>query len=287
MSGLAATSASTAAGHVKLNAETVADQHVDFPQVHWNLEGGSSAYLRMLDDLRSLARSAANARMVPNVTTSRGQQVNVFITDNTKTSSFADVVITSGQTRALHVIIRLSDFYVVRFYSVESPSNFVLNLAPEIPNHATSDDNWFFGKEGYDALTRVANQALTDVNINEFGFEQSLINLTIRGTDRTAQARSMLRLIIGISEAARFRPIAGRVASGMDTGADVHISQQQVGLMRNWSGISHVFVGRNNKTDRGASTSVAGVTIADIRVAADLLAVALNDGKNPNPKDEL
>lgn len=51
--------------------------------------------------------------------------------------------------------------------------------------------------------------------------------------------------------------------------------------------VSHVFVGRTNHTDDDASTSVAGATIADARQAAALLAIALNSGPNPNPKDEL
>lgn len=46
-------------------------------------------------------------------------------------------------------------------------------------------------------------------------------------------------------------------------------------------------MGRTNGTDPSASTTVAGAEIADARVAATLLATALNDGPNPNPRDEL
>ncbi|MFG2553748.1 MULTISPECIES: ribosome-inactivating family protein [Streptomyces] len=225
------TSASTAADHVTINAETVAGKkHVDFPQVRWNINRGSGAYLTMLDQLRNLAETSANGRVMPDF----DAEVNVAITGNTESRSFADIVISSGNhTPAVHAIVRLSDFCVVRFFSSDTPHNFALNLASDVPNHEDADDNWFLGKEGYDALARVANQSLTAVNLNEFSLENSLRDLGIRGTDRTAQARGMLRYIIAITEASRFRPIANRIANGMDNGSDVFVTAQQVGLIRN------------------------------------------------------
>ncbi|NUT24620.1 MAG: hypothetical protein HOV84_01550 [Streptomyces sp.] len=203
------TSASKAADDVTINAETGAGKkHVDFPQVRWNINHGSGAYLTMLDQLRNLAETSA------------GQ-------------SFADIVISSGNhTPAVHAIVRLSDFCVVRFFSSDTPHNFVLNLASGVPNHEDADDDWFLGKEDYDALARVANQSLTAVNLNESGLENSLRDLGIRGTDRTAQARGMLRYIIAITEASRLRTIASRIAKGMDNGSDVFVTAQQVGLIR-------------------------------------------------------
>ncbi|MFJ8026817.1 ribosome-inactivating family protein [Streptomyces sp. NPDC096311] len=288
MSGTAAVSASKAAGQsTAINAETVADKQVNFPQIHWNPFAGSAAYREMLNELRNLAESTANARHTGIIVNSKGNRVSVVITDNTRTNSFADVVISSSGAPTVHAIVRLSDFYVVRFYTVGSPNNFVLNLASGIPNAAGSDDNWFVGKEGYDALARVAGQSLTQVTLGENSLGSSLYELGNRGTNRTKQAQAMLRYIIGIAEAARFRPIADRIAGSMDQGSTTFITDQQVALMRSWARVSHVLVGRNNGTDPQASTSVAGAEIDDIRVAASLLATALNDGANPNPKDEL
>ncbi|GHH12815.1 ribosome-inactivating family protein [Streptomyces lanatus] len=203
------TSVSTAADHVTINAGTVAGKkHVDFPQVRWGMNRGSGAYLAMLDQLRNLAETSAQ--------------------------SFADIVISSGNhTPAVHAIVRLSDFCVVRFFSSDTPHDFVLNLASDAPDKEdATDDNWFLGKEGYDALARVADQSLTAVDLSESSLEKSLRDLGIRGTDRTAQARGMLRYIIAITEASRFRPIANRIANGMDNGSNVFVTAQQVGLMR-------------------------------------------------------
>lgn len=229
--GDAETSGSTSADDVAINAETVAGKkHVDFPQVRWNINHGSGAYLTMLDQLRNLAETLADGRVMRNVEAG----VNDLITDETETRSFADVVISSGNTSpTLHAIVRLSDFYVVRFLSSDTPHNVVLNLVSDVPGKEdATDDDWFLGKEGYDALARVADQPLAAVNLSEFSLENSLGDLGIRGTDRTAQARGMLRYLIAITEASRFRPIAHRIANGMDNGSDVFVTAQQVGLMR-------------------------------------------------------
>ncbi|MFF7161447.1 ribosome-inactivating family protein [Streptomyces sp. NPDC008086] len=202
-------SGSTAADDATIDAETVIDaQHLGFPQVRWNIDHGSGAYLTMLAQLRNLAE---------------------------ETRSFADIVIGSGNhTPTVHAIVRLSDFHIVRFFSSDTPHDFVLNLASGVPGEEdATDDNWFLGKEGHDALARVANQSLTAVKLSESSLENSLRDLGIRGTDRTAQARGMLRYIIAITEASRFRPVADHIATGMDTGSDVFVTAQQVGLMRN------------------------------------------------------
>jgi hypothetical protein len=226
------TSASTAAGPVTVDAETAADkEHIDFPQVRWNINHGSGAYLAMLDQLRNLAETAADGRVPPDVDTG----VDVVTPDNTETQGFADIVISSGNdTPAVHATVRLSDFCVVRFFSSDTPHTFVLNLASDVPGKEdATDDNWFLGKEGYDALARVAKQPLTAVDLSESSLENSLRDLGIRGTDRTAQARGILRYIIAVTEASRFRPLADQIANGMDNGSDVFVTAQQVGLMRN------------------------------------------------------
>lgn len=224
-------SASTAADQVTIDAETVADgTPIDFPQVRWDIRRGSGAYLTMLDQLRNLAETTADGRVMRNVDTG----VNPVITDNTETRSFADIVITSGNhIPAVHAIVRLGDFCVVRFFSSDNPHNFALNLASDAPGREdATDDNWFLDKEGYDALARVADQSLTEVNLSESSLENSLRDLDVRGTDRTAQARGMLRYIMAITEASRFRPVADRIANGLDNGSDVFVTAQQVSLMR-------------------------------------------------------
>ncbi|MCH5672496.1 ribosome-inactivating family protein [Streptomyces gilvus] len=285
--GITATSAGTTAAPVKINAETVAN--VNFPQIHWNIDGGADAYRQMLADLDQLARSTANARQSASLVNTRGNRVTVTVLDNTKTNKFADIVISAPGHFAptVHAVVRLSDLYVVRVYSVRSPSNRVLNLISGVPNQSSSDDNFFVGREGYDALARVADQALTDVTVGPGPLANALFQLDNPNSTRLNQARGLLSLIFSISEGSRFRTLADRVASSLDSGNSVNYSSQQISLIRDWAGVSHVFVGQTNHTDDGASTSVAGASISDARQAASLLAIALNDGANPNPKDEL
>ncbi|MFF6786632.1 ribosome-inactivating family protein [Streptomyces sp. NPDC012510] len=230
-SGDTDTSASAAADPMTSDAETVASgKHVHFPQVRWYINRGSGAYLTMLEELRNLAKTSANGHVMPGVDTG----VDVVVTDDTETRNFAAIVISSGDhSPTVHAIVRLSDFSVVRFCSRETPHNFVLNLASDVPHEDdATDDNWFLGKAGHDALARVADQSLTAVNLSAFSLEHSLRDLGIRGTDRTTQARGMLRYIIAITEASRLHPVAHHIANGMDDGADVFVTAQQVGLMR-------------------------------------------------------
>ncbi|MDX3589116.1 ribosome-inactivating family protein [Streptomyces europaeiscabiei] len=208
-SGDTDTAASTAADHMPIDADAVADEkHVRFPQVRWNINHGSDDYLAMLDQLRNLARTSADG--------------------------FADLVISGGDPApTVHALVRLGDFRVVRFSSSDTPHDFVLNLASDVPHMGdTTDDDLFLGEEGYDALARVARQSETAVNLSRLSLENSLRDLTVRGTDRTAQARGMLRYVIAITEACRFRPVADRIANGMDNGSDVFVTAQQVGVMR-------------------------------------------------------
>jgi len=222
---------STAADHAATDTKSVADKkHIDFPQVQWNINRGSGAYLTMLDQLRNLAEASAADRRTANADTG----MNLAATDTTEGRSFADVVISSdNETPTVHANVRLSDFCVVRFLSSDTSHDFVLNLTSDAPHKDdATDDHWFLGKGGNDALARVANQSLTAVDLSESSLENSLRHLAIRGTDRTAQARAMLRYILAITEASRFPSIAHHIASGMDNGSDIFLTAQQVGLVR-------------------------------------------------------
>ncbi len=282
-----AAGAATAPHSVKIDTQEVAQ--TNFPQVHWNIDDGTEGYRSMLSSLEALARSTAHARLTGPVVNTRGNRVTVTVLDNTRTNNFADVVISSPGHSAptVHAVVRLSDLYVVRVYTVGTSHNRVLNLIRNVPNESSTDDNFFVGREGYDALSRVANQSLTSVTVGPGPLSQALFDLANTGSSRLNQARGLLSIIFGISEASRFRTLADRVAPSFDSGSSVTYSSQQIALIRNWANVSHVYVGHVNGTDEGASTSVAGAEISDARQAAALLAIALNDGTNPNPRDEL
>ncbi|MEU6802207.1 ribosome-inactivating family protein [Streptomyces neyagawaensis] len=172
-----------------MGTDDVDVREVRWQEVRWQLDGGSGAYRDMLDRLRNLAETAAGDSVMPDVAPRR----------------FADVVISSGNhTPTVHAVVRLSDFHVVRFFVSGAPHDFVPNLV---------------GKEGYDDLARIANQSLADVDLSRVSLEQSLRNLGNHRPDRTAQASDMLRYSIAITAASRSRPVAHRIAGGMDDGS--------------------------------------------------------------------
>ena len=242
MSSLGAAGAAPTSHSVKIDAQEVAQ--TNFPQVHWNVDDGADGYRAMLSALDALARSTANARLTGPVVNTRGNRVTVTVLDNRRTNNFADVVISSPGHSAptVHAVVRLSDLYVVRVYAVGGSSNRVLNLIRNVPNESGTDDNFFVGREGYDALSRVANQALTSVTVGPGPLSQALFDLSNAGSSRLNQARGLLTVIFGISEAARFRTLADRVAPSFDSGDSVSYSSQQIGLIRNWAKIGRAHV---------------------------------------------
>jgi len=275
-----------AAGSVKIQAQDVAQ--VNFPQIHWSVDGGKDAYLAMLQELRQQAESSGGARHTGLIAGSDGKQHSVVITDNTRTNSFADIVISGTGTPAVHAVVRLSDFYVVRFYTLQNiyPAQ-TLNLIRGVPNEASTDNNSFVGSENYNALAQKSGTAVNEISLGPTSFEQAIYALARPNQSVSTRATGMLTFILGIAEASRFNQVANRIGSTMDNFGSTTLSSRQVSLIRSWAAVSHVLVGRYNQTDASASTTVAGADIDDIRTAAALLAVALNDGSNPNPRDEL
>ncbi|MFE7764690.1 ribosome-inactivating family protein [Streptomyces sp. NPDC057438] len=242
------TPASTATDPVTINAETVGGRnHIDCPQVRWNVNRGSVAYLTMLDQLRDLADAAAAHGVGDGVDSG----ADVALTDDdTVPQSFADILISGGShTPAVHAIVRLGDFAVVRFLPGDTPRGFVLNAAPGAPFEEDATDNdRLLGKADYDALARVANQPLTAINLSSVSLVNSLRDLGARATGRPARARGLLCYLIAVTEASRFRSVADRIANGMDNGGDVFVTAQQADQMRHGTGIGHVFIGRD-RTD--------------------------------------
>ena len=232
----------------------------DFPEVRWQINRGSGAYLEMLGQLQRLAKISAEGNAIRDANT----RTKARTTGTSHDRNFADLVTSSGNhTPTVHAIVRLSDFRVVRFFAGDTPHDFVLNLAPDIPDipdkEDATDDNWFLGKEGYDDLAGIANQSLTALDLSRFSLEESLRDLGVRGTDRTAQASAMLRYIIAITAASRFRPVANRIAYGMDEGSNVFVTAQQVGLMRSQTPIGRVLIGQTHRTDLSLRAGAVGL----------------------------
>lgn len=284
----AATSGLTRTEHVTMPADGPNGK-----QIYWDLAQLGSGYLAMLSELDVTAEQTAGARLV----NAPGVSHPVFILDNTQTNRFADIVVTDSHDNspgyALHVVVRLSDMYVVRFYHVNSASNVVYNLAPNLPGSASTDNNHFIGSEGYDALSRIAGTRLQDVPISYnslTGDRYSLMQTAFTQSYQQA-AGQMLRWIFAVAEGVRFPQIATRIADALNAYASTGLTDNQIALIRSWSRISEVFAGRVNGTDPSASTTIqttsGPVTFNSIASSGRVLHTCLNTGSNPNPHDEL
>ncbi|MEU6140085.1 ribosome-inactivating family protein [Streptomyces sp. NPDC047081] len=259
-----------------------------YPQIHWDVDGGGSSYKSMLQNLAALQLSYTHGRKI-NVPVGSSSRT-VIVTDNTAVNSFADIVATSGG-QTVHLLVRLSDLYVTGWYYESNGEHYWPLASQNAPRRTDADIhvNWE-GAENYNRLATLGNIALADVQIGHHGLYQAIHDLrNPEGAGTQAVARALLRMIFAVSEGSRFNWISGGVYNALNNGQDFRMTQTGVELVRNWAGISHVLVdhvAHGNASTSSVSTQSFG-HISTAAAAAKLLLTALNDGQDPNPRDEL
>ena len=272
-----------------------------FHEMTWDVDAGQQGYSNFIKQLRQL--------MVLATTGHRGtygtgrQTATVDTLNNRATNIFADIdVQTAGA--AIHLVVRLSDLYVVGFHTQVNPSEWrgfdhvYIPIADDFPELTTglvggdytTDTDWV-GRENYNTLARLANTRLTDVTVGEYSLQDAIHALRNPHLSNTPNiARGLLRLIMAVSEATRFRTIATGVTTHF-SGSQYRISNTNVSMIRNWQGLSSVFHHYADPNAAGSSSrsvDIPGYGVVDnLQAAVRLLMVALASGDNPNTKDEL
>ena len=275
------------------DTETVSESAVTgFPQLTWDVDAGAQAYANMIGALRNAALSRTRARRTQ-ISVDR-RNVAVDITDNTATNSFVDVVVRSGDT-AVHLLIRLSDFYMVGFYFVERGTTYYypiasINNAPSMPGAEVL--SYWAGAENYNYLSNQAGIGMTSMQVSHANIRQAIFDMrdtTGSQTPTNIMARGILRMIIAVAEGSRFRPLAADIGNALSHNSAVTLGNRYVELVRDWQDLSHTYIDHaNNPNTSTASTSTANWgLINSAQAAARLLMVCLNSGSNPNPHDEL
>lgn len=279
-----------------------------FYQTHWDLDRGQEGYVEFIRNLR-LQLTLATGATRREYDMGKGKQVAVDTLKNTATDRFSDVEVTTGG-HSIHLIVRLSDLYVVGFHTrVDRPGDFqgfqhvyipLAADAPQVPNGLvtgnagtsyTTNTDWQ-GRENYNDIARLGNTRLTDTTVGHTTLVQAVMDM--RNPHRRNQQvwmRGLLRMIMGLSEAARLRPVGTSIAVAFDHGGH-RITPTDVALIRNWQGLSNVY---HHYGDTGASSSntqssvdiVGYGRIDTLREVLKLIQIALGFGEDPNPKDEL
>ncbi|MEU6350706.1 ribosome-inactivating family protein [Streptomyces sp. NPDC047072] len=266
----------------------------------WDLDDGQGGYTDFIKSLRTQAILATGATR-HNHDVGKGKQVAVDTLNNEATNTFSIAAVTSG-SHTIHLVIRLSDLYVVGYFTgVDNPNNFdgfsnvYVPLAADAPDltegivggeYTTRVD--YKGKENYNDIARGGNTSLTDTTVGHAALTQSVIDM--RNPSKSNQQfwmRGLLRMIMAVSEGARFRTLGTAITTSFDAGGH-KITTTDVSLIRNWASLSDVYHHYDDGSSSRASVDIAGWGRIDtLRAVIRLIMIALNTGSDPNPKDEL
>lgn len=261
-------------------------------QIHWSVEDGPQGaknYAKMINDLRASAGEIANASR-QTIVDAQGVTRQVDTTDSSQTDRFADIVATlpasgSHNSATVHIRVRLNDFYVVQFYTVDPVGETRgYSLGDAVPKLNQNDPTF---PEGYDELSNAqnANRSLVGLRLGHGEFESAISTLANRDASHQAHARAMQTFIVAIAEGARFRPIADGAAKRIQNFGSYELSQADLHAMHNWANASRIY--RENGNGSGSIT-LYGRTVNTAASAAVLLMTALGaKGISKVPKDEL
>ncbi|MCD9879721.1 ribosome-inactivating family protein [Streptomyces guryensis] len=281
---------SASTSNVRLNSQDLETVSFAERQIHWNVEDGPDGaknFANMINELRTAASAIAGASR-RSIVDADGVTRQVDTTDSSQSDRFADIIATlpastSHNSATVHIRVRLNDFYVVQFFTVNpvgGTSGYTLGSG--VPT-LSEDDRSF--PEQYDELSNRsnANRPLVGLRLGHQEFHNAVTVLAGTNSNHQAIARAIQTFIVGIAEAARFRPIATGIAARMKKFDSYVLGQTDVQAMHNWSRASQIY--RNNG---GASISLYGRAVNTAASAAVLLMTALGaKGLSKVPKSEL
>jgi hypothetical protein len=276
-------------------------------QLVWDLDAGDQGYQTLIGQVRSLVTATGGQRQ--NVATVSGRNAAVDVTSPNAHHEFLDLQVQGGGRRT-HLIIRLSDLYVIGyfFYEPGAPgaggSNVYVPLADDSPTNLPRTilqpgTNGFvrygdmIGKENYNDLAGLAGTNLADLQISPGSLQQSLFALSDRGNLRNNRqgviARGLLQFIVTVSEGIRSRRLAGSMTGMLQSHSTMTLGEPNLELMRKWSDISNVLTGASTSSSPPppVTTRYWGTIDTPAAAAALLLVALFNKAFGSPPHDEL
>ncbi|MEU6918442.1 ribosome-inactivating family protein [Streptomyces olindensis] len=267
-----------------------------YSSVTWDLDygqPGADSYGAFIRALRDTITTHANGRreQIPDPSRAgRGGKVPtlaVDFTDPGQNKKFADIVITAPEGQELHAVVRLSNLYVAQFYCADPFGDKPLkyNLAEEFKQRA-ADNRWQWSRnfpEDYNTLgsSGYANRALGGVQLGATAFDSAVKTLcsTVNvdeSTNAQEPARAIQTLIVGISEATRFRDLSRNVYNAWSGGQEYQLTGVDDESIHDWGKLSEIL--RNNG---GGSRQVGNRIVDNAGTAAQVLQVALGGPATP------
>ncbi|MBO4255328.1 ribosome-inactivating family protein [Streptomyces griseorubiginosus] len=266
---------------------------------HWDVDAGAEGYAHTVNYLRSIIDAHGGHRT--NVPVGRRNYAVDTTPDASQDHGFIDLTVSTAGAN-VHLIIRVSDLYVVGFhYYVPGQGNRYVPLAShglpqDLPqailnpgHHGYIEWTNFVGHENYNDLARMAGTQLEDLTLSHQNLRQAVFDMRVNPQDTSpnamrTKATGVLRMIAAISEGSRIRPLSADLSTELNRGGQTAL-RRYVELIRNWAGISRVFTNPG-----GAFNWVHTANWGDIRdrsQAAAVLLVALAARPVSGIKDEL
>ncbi|MCD9879748.1 ribosome-inactivating family protein [Streptomyces guryensis] len=285
----------TGAQDVELAASSSNSKPI-FYDVVWDLDRGQAGYVTFIKQLRAQVILAASGHRREHPV-GRNKQLAIDTLNNRASNRFTDIEVqTAG--RSIHLVVRLSDLYVMGFHTrVDNPSDYhgfqyvyvpIAHDSPELNNAlVTGNPNGSYtnlvdwqGNENYNDITRLGQTRLTDTTVGHASLIQAVRDMQNPHRRNQQQwMRGLLRMIMAVSEAARFRPLGTSVGLAFDHGGH-KITNSDVALIRNWQGLSsvyHHYEGDEPGTSTRASIDIPGHGhIAALDAVIKLLQIAMD-----------
>jgi hypothetical protein len=270
-------------------------------QLVWDIDAGDQGYQTLISQVRSLI--TANGGHRENVPTPSGRNAAVDVTSPGANRQFLDLQVQGGG-QAIHLVIRLSDLYVVGyFYYAPDQGNVYVPLAadsPDLPQtilhpgvNGVVRYGDMIGHENYNDLAGMAGTNLADLQISPASLQQSLFAMrdraNVQGRRQGVIARGLLQFIVTVSEGIRSRRLATSMTSMLQTHNTMALSEPNVELMRKWSDISNVLTGASSSSapPPPVTTRYWGTIDTPAAAAALLLVALFNKALGSPPNDEL
>jgi hypothetical protein len=269
-------------------------------QLVWDLDAGDQGYQTMISQVRSLVTTTGGRRQ--NVDTGNGKSAAVDVTSPNANREFLDLQVQGGG-QAIHLVIRLSDLYVVGYFYYESgQGNVYVPMAedsPDLPQAILHNGvptvtryGYMVGHENYNDLAGKAHTSLADLQISPGSLQGSLFAMreynNVQGRNEQVIAGGLLQFIVAVSEGIRSRQLAVSMTGMFQSHRTMTLGEPSVELMRSWSDISNVLTGASSSSSPPAVTTRYWGTIDTAAKAAALLLVALfNKAYGSPPHDEL
>ncbi|WP_460068160.1 ribosome-inactivating family protein [Streptomyces sp. YKOK-I1] len=261
------------------------DQNDD---VHWNLNGGKSAYRSMIDEVRASAelgvaygsRSSSTWYTVPTEHTgSEKQQIS-----NDEINNYFTVNITSNEHPQIRILLRAHDLYVQGYYVPGTRTYYYFSDATlsHWPGAGTSANppralRLPFGGS-YASMASYAHQTPRSPRFSYTWMAYNQGILAGANSTGAQRAGALMFYVEAIAEGARFNAISDRIQANMGSSTGYQFDADDDGLIHNWQTIGNNLQNRMNNPHTAPTPNIGRYHFDTLQAIASILRLMIQIG---------